>query len=192
MSLWNGSGSPTIGDVLRNVAASGLFVIPDALLPSTLRNDHALQSTPSGEDEPEVDRQTEEAQAIDAFLAAPFSQIEPYAAYVSGTAPFDTHQGVKGLQFDRVMVIMDDSDAGGFLFSYDKLFGAKPKTKTDLTNEREGKETSIERTRRLFYVTCSRARKSLALIAYSADPMKVRDTVVASGWFTEGEVQVGL
>ena len=99
---------------------------------------------------------------------------------------------MKGLQFDRVMVIMDDSDAGGFLFSYDKLFGAKEKTRADLTNEREGKETTIDRTRRLFYVTCSRTKGSLALIAYSSDPQKVRDTLIAAGWFEDHEVQVGL
>jgi DNA helicase II / ATP-dependent DNA helicase PcrA len=192
MSLWDGKGAPTVGDILRNVASSGLFEIPDALLSSTLRNEIPSKGEQSSEDVPEVDRLSETAQAIDAFLNVPFSQIEPYAQYVAGTAPFDTHQGVKGLQFDRVMVIMDDSDAGGFLFSYDKLFGAKPKTKTDLANEKEGKETSIDRTRRLFYVTCSRARASLALVAYSDDPVKVRDTVVSTGWFEDGEVQIGV
>lgn len=55
------------------------------------------------------------------------------------------------------MVILDDEEALGFLFSYKKLFGAKEPTTTDKQNE--WKETSIDRTRRLFYVTCSRAEK---------------------------------
>ena len=38
------------------------------------------------------------------------------ATYFSGKARFDTHQGVKGREFDRVMVIMDDSEAKGFTF----------------------------------------------------------------------------
>src|ERR1039458_2991926 len=74
----------------------------------------------TSESDNDADRPTEVAEAIDKFLGAPFSQVEPYAKYVTGVAPFDTHQGVKGLQFDRVMVITDDSDAGGFLFSYDR------------------------------------------------------------------------
>jgi DNA helicase-2/ATP-dependent DNA helicase PcrA len=192
MNLWDNGATPTIREVLRNVAATRLFEIPDILAPSAMRDEGAFRNSDGSESDNDADRPTEVAEAIDQFLTAPFSQIEPYAKYVAGVAPFDTHQGVKGLQFDRVMVIMDDSDAGGFLFSYDKLFGAKEKTRADLTNEREGKETTIDRTRRLFYVTCSRAKGSLALIAYSSDPQKVRDTLISAGWFGGGEVQVGL
>jgi len=41
-------------------------------------------------------------------------------------------------------------------------------SQTDIDNEKKGKGTSIERTRRL-YVTCSRAMQSLSIIAYTAD-----------------------
>lgn len=92
----------------------------------------------------------------DQFLLTPFEQAKSYADYVEGNASFDTHQGVKGLEFPRVMVILDDSTARGFLFSYDKLFGVKEKTKADLDNEKAGNDTGIDRTRRLFYVTCIR------------------------------------
>ncbi|MGG4198501.1 hypothetical protein [Peribacillus frigoritolerans] len=101
-----------------------------------------------------------------------------------------THQGVKGLEFPRVMVIIDDDEARGFLFSYEKLFGVKEKTKSDLKNENEGKDTSIDRTRRLFYVTCSRAEESLAIIAYSTEPELVRKQVIEEGWFEESEVEI--
>jgi DNA helicase-2/ATP-dependent DNA helicase PcrA len=66
--------------------------------------------------------------AIGEFLLAPFSQVEKFASYVSGKALFDTHQGVKGLEFERVMVIMDDEEARGFMFKYENLFGAKSVT----------------------------------------------------------------
>ena len=118
----------------------------------------------------------------------PFSEIIAYASYVDGTAPFGTHQGVKGLEFDRVMVIMDDSEARGFLFRYEKLLGGKAPSATDQKNVTEGKETSIDRTRRLFYVTCSRAKKSLALVAYSADPDAVKSQVLQNGWLGQDEV----
>ena len=39
-------------------------------------------------------------------------------------ARFDTHQGLKGLEFDRVMVIMDDTEAPHVQVL--DLFGAKP------------------------------------------------------------------
>ena len=38
-------------------------------------------------------------------LEAPFDQIEKYDLYVRGVSQFDTHQGVKGLEFSRVMVV---------------------------------------------------------------------------------------
>lgn len=180
MSLWHAGVEPTFGEVLRNVASSGLFAVPDALRPNVDR-DVSLDALQEEDEDEAVDRQTERATAIEKFLAAPFSQIEPYAAYVSGKAHFDTHQGVKGLEFPRVMVIMDDAEARGFLFSYEKLFGGK-----------EAGDTSVESTRRLFYVTCSRTEGSLALVAYSTQPDRVRHFVLREKWFEPEEVVVGV
>jgi len=87
-------------------------------------------------------------------------------------------------------VVMDDAEAGGFLFSFEKLFGAKALTATDLKNEREGNETGVDRTRRLFYVTCSRAKESLALVAYSSAPDTVRQTLIEQGWFGPEEIEL--
>jgi ATP-dependent DNA helicase UvrD/PcrA len=132
-----------------------------------------------------------EIDAWDKFLAAPFDQIrEYYTRYIEEKAEFDTHQGVKGLEFPRVMVIIDDSEARGFAFDYEKLFGVRSKTKDDLKNEAAGKETGIDRTRRLFYVTCSRAEKSLAIVAYSENPTKLKRHVIGQGWFVEDEVEL--
>lgn len=174
-NLWKDGADPSFAAILENVATSGLLPIPDSLQLSVFRNSNSIVM----QEEDGSDSFAERAKAIDAFLATPFSQIEPYAAYVGGTAPFGTHQGVKGLEFPRVMVIMDDTEARGFLFKYEKLFGA-------------AEDTSTASTRRLFYVTCSRAQKSLALVAYSNDPEKVRQYVLKEGWFSPNEVQVGL
>jgi len=42
------------------------------------------------------------------------------------------------LEFDRVMVLMDDGETRGFLFGYDKLLGAKGPTAADIKNVQEG------------------------------------------------------
>lgn len=86
------------------------------------------------------------------------------------------------------MVVMDDSEAGGFLFSYDKLFGAKELSSSDKTNAEEGKETSIDRTLRLLYVTCSRAEESLALVLWASNPSAAAAAIKATGWFQADEV----
>ena len=182
--LWSGNGDPRFLDVLNCVSRTGLFEVPESLRPFVVREEREqdeadgsiLSTAEEAQSDPVLD-------AWEKFLLAPFKQIEPYDAYVSGHAPFETHQGVKGLEFPRVMVIMDDTEARGFMFSYDKLFGVKDKSTGDLEHEREGKDSSVDRTRRLFYVTCSRAKKSLAIVAYSSRSEIIRDYVVREGWF---------
>lgn len=122
----------------------------------------------------------------------PIEIIRKYDDYVNHRTRFDTHQGVKGLEFDRVLVIIDDSEAKGFMFSYDKLFGVKDLTETDINNIAEGKDTSINRTKRLFYVTCTRAKKSLAVLMYTNNPDKVKEESIRKGWFAENEIDIIL
>ncbi|KAB0659230.1 UvrD-helicase domain-containing protein [Burkholderia diffusa] len=176
LELWRGTEDPSLLAVLQHVAKTNLFEIPDALQAHASGAIERAAADSSDEDEQE-DRQTERDIAIQTFLSTPFSQIEPMAEYLAGKARFDTHQGVKGLEFDRVMVIMDDSEARGFMFKYDDLFGGKPLG-----------DRTVEATKRLFYVTASRAKESLALVAYSASTERVKSFVLNEGWFAPGEI----
>lgn len=184
MALWAG-GDPTCATIAANIAETNLFAIPDSLRVALAAKVAAPAGTP---DDAAADPVSDQTAALVGFLDCAFSEIAPYASYVAHEAPFDTHQGVKGLEFERVMVLMDDGEARGFLFGYDKLLGAKAPSAADVKNTKEGKETSVDRTRRLFYVTCSRARSSLALVAYSPDPAAVRAYVVENEWFSADEV----
>ncbi len=183
-----GGGAPTLRDVLRYVADARLFSIPDVLAPFSAPDD-AVADVDDDDDGEEVDLKSETG-AWRLALEAPFEQIDKYDRYVRGVSQFDTHQGVKGLEFPRVMVIISDEEARGFLFAYDKLFGAKGKSKTDLDNEAAGKETTIDRTRRLFYVTCSRAEQSLAVVYYADNPNASRDAMIKQGWFEPDEIEI--
>jgi DNA helicase-2/ATP-dependent DNA helicase PcrA len=177
VDLWKEGKSPTFMQVLNSVYQTKLFRIPGVLLPFAKSSEEVTEETK------EEDKQ-DELVAWRIFLETQFDQIKRYSQYVQGEARYDTHQGVKGLEFLRVCVVMDDSESGGFMFSYEKLFGAKQDTKKPKPDQ----ETSIDRTKRLFYVTCSRAEKSLALIAYTADPEAVRKHVLDEGWFKEDEI----
>lgn len=187
LALVDGQPSASLRDVLRYVAEHRLFTVPDVLLPFAAADPDAVDENDA--DEEEIDIKSEIA-AWRQALEAPFGQIDKYDRYVSGVSHFDTHQGVKGLEFPRVMVVISDEEARGFLFNYDKLFGAKEKSKTDLDNEAAGKETTIDRTRRLFYVTCSRAERSLAVVYYSENPTASRDALLQQGWFAEDEIEI--
>lgn len=174
VGLLDGGAAVTFRDVVQNIAETGLFAIPDLLKVALVGAD--IEAAEEDEEEEKSDRD----KGIAAFLDAPFWQVWAYARYVSGKARFDTHQGVKGLEFPRVMVIMDDHEARGFLFKYDKLFGGG------------AEDNQTASTRRLFYVTCSRAQRSLALVAYAENPERVRNQLLASGWFKSEEISVGL
>lgn len=193
MSLWD-DGEPTCGQVLLRIAEHQLFRLPDILLPvvDVLQADDA---DPKSDLETETDLEADdpvnaETAALLEMMQAPFAEIDVYRRYVSGLASFDTHQGVKGLEFPRVMVIMDDAEARGFMFGYGKLLGEKALSQTDLKNMQEGKDSSIDRTRRLLYVTCSRAEQSLALVAYSTNPDAVKSHIIENGWFSEDEIDI--
>jgi DNA helicase-2/ATP-dependent DNA helicase PcrA len=190
MQIWDDDASPTFQDVLNAIAESELFVVPESLIEFADNRVTEAKVTSDATTEVEVKReeQDEELAAWREFLETPFDQISAYVEYVNGKSPFGTHQGVKGLQFPRVMVVISDDEAKGFLFSYDKLFGAKAKSSTDIKHESVGEETTIDRTRRLFYVTCSRAESSLVIVAYSERPEIVRKQMLDEGWFDESEI----
>jgi DNA helicase-2/ATP-dependent DNA helicase PcrA len=185
--------------VLEFVARTGLFAVPDVLAPF-VPGDGKEAVVPSGNPVPgdqivgnedgEADGNSPDLSAWSKALEAPLSQIERYALYVRGQSQFGTHQGVKGLEFPRVLVVINDDEARGFLFAYDKFFGTKEKSKTDLENEAAGRETGLDRTRRLFYVTCSRAEKSLAIVYYSPDPALASYAILQYGWFDQSEIEL--
>ncbi len=198
MQLWETTPSPSFQKVLEYVSDTKLFQIPESLMvfvdekQSEERADSAKSVDTAIDFEPEEENEeiSQEVVALKNFLQTPFDQIAAYRDYVTGKTRFDTHQGVKGLEFPHVMVIISDEEARGFSFSYDKLFGAKAKTKSDLDNEAAGTETSIDRTRRLFYVICSRAMHSLAIVAYSEHPEAVKAQVLRQNWFSDDEVEI--
>lgn len=185
LSLWKDDNDPKLIDILYSVDKSNLFPIPNLLktISSRTQEEQILEAL----DEEIADKSI---QAWDKALEARFSEIESYNKYVTGKAQFGTHQGVKGLEFERVLVVLDDFDARGFLFNYEKLFGAKELSKSDLKNIKEGKETTVDRTRRLFYVACSRAKESLAIVLYSNDIDKIYSFIIKEKWFIEEEIEI--
>ena len=176
-ALWDGGADPLLIDTLKNVSKSGLFDVPDVFEPIIARVD----SVAAKGDTDDLADQLDNDPNIDAWnkaLSAPFSQLEAYVQYISDKSPFGTHQGIKGLQFPRVMVVLDDNEAGGWSFSYDSLLGAKAPS------------ASIDRTRRLFYVTCSRAQSSLAVVLYTKETAKVISHLESMRWFDKDEIIV--
>ena len=173
------NGNNTIRIVIDEIIKSQLLTVPDVVRQAYLLKPSDIEDTVE-----------EELRAWVEVMDLPIVMVRKFNDYVNQRSRFDTHQGVKDLEFNRVMVIIDDSEAKGFLFSYDKLFGVKELSDTDLKNKDNGKETSIERTQRLFYVTCTRAKNSLAVVMYTNNPERVKTEAIRKGWFEENEIIV--
>ncbi|MFZ5978052.1 MAG: ATP-dependent helicase [Hydrotalea sp. AMD] len=184
LQLWDNGKDPLLKNVLQNIFNTRLFSIPESLVPVV-----AGAASINGNNETPEQNSDEITPAWRQALEVPFSQLKMYSEYLSEKSKFGTHQGVKGLEYERVMVIIDDEEAKGFLFSYDKLFGAKGLTDGDRKNISEGKETGIDRTKRLFYVACSRAKSSLAIVAYTDSPAAIKQNAIDYGWFEQNEIE---
>lgn len=129
-----------------------------------------------------------EIAAMDAFLRCTASQFWGYMDYVNELSPFSTQQGIKGAEFPKVLVVLDDDEGTHVQFSYDKYFGIKSLSARDDENIRSGKETSVERTRRLFYVCCTRALTDLAVVLFSTDVGTAERQVRAARIFPEDAI----
>lgn len=184
LELWIDGEVPTLLAIAKRVAESKLFVVPTEIADAL--NSHNNPALDDNEAEPETAAWLE-------CLGAKFDEVDAYGRYVGNDSLFSTHQAVKGLEFPRVMLVISDEEARGFMFSYQRLFGwveepvAAPSA---AVSSGEDTESSTDRTRRLFYVTCSRAEISLAIVAYAVDPEELKRLVVDRGWFAPEEVEL--
>jgi DNA helicase-2/ATP-dependent DNA helicase PcrA len=181
-----GSGT-TNADVLRYIHDSKVIALDPRVLsylnlPTQIE---AVKGENTGDtgDEDEGEELTKEILAMDAFLSCPASQFWGYYKYINDDSPFSTQQGIKGAEFERVLVVLDDDEGTHVQFSYDKYLGIKPLSDKDVLNRREGKETAVERTRRLFYVCCTRALKDLIVVLFTADVTAARRQILALNIF---------
>lgn len=126
--------------------------------------------------------------ALQKLLHTSMKELWGYRNYIEEQSPFETHQGVKGAEFSRVLTVLDDEEGRHNQFSYGKLFGITSPSDIDETNRREGKETTFDRTRRLLYVCCSRAGKDLAVVFFADDPAAAHAAISGLGLFPVEDV----
>lgn len=155
-------------------------------------NDKNATEEPGKEDEnQDEDELSKEIVSMEAFLRCPARQLLGFYTHIQEQSPFSTQQGIKGAEFEHVLVILDDDEgAAHFQFSYDKYFGLKELSDNEKSNRREGKETSIERTRRLFYVCCTRAKNSLVVVYFVNQPVAAQRQILALNIFPSESVKM--
>lgn len=78
----------------------------------------------------------------------PYQEVTNYQAVLENSLPYSTKYGVKGNQFENVLVILDDAGANWNQYSFGNLPEGSNKS-----------DARLMRSRNLFYVCCSRTKK---------------------------------
>jgi DNA helicase-2/ATP-dependent DNA helicase PcrA len=177
VEMLSGESNHLIRDVLAFVRDEELADLDERFL-------SYLVEQPVGES----DETEPEVVAVRAFLTCPAAQLWGYRTYVEDQSPFATQQGIKGAEFQRVLVVLDDEESQYNLFSYGKYFGLEPLSDKDQENIHDHVDSVMDRTRRLFYVCCSRAVQDLAVVLFVPDVRMATDVLVERGLFDRNDV----
>lgn len=136
-------------------ALSRLSVNPDITIEELINefdHDHLIRKDDRFN---EFIEQHADVDVYDKIKILPASQVLAYFKYYNDFSPYSTQHGIKGAEFNNVLVIMDNGNWSKYNFKY-------------YFEETPGKESVIQRTKRIFYVCCSRAKDNL--IVYYPNP----------------------
>ena len=136
---------------------------------------------------PEAESDTEWT-SVAAFLESHAKELWGYRDYIEGNSPFATQQGVKGAEFKRVLAVLDDEESDYNLFSYGKYFGITQLSDRDMENLQQSEDSVVDRTRRLFYVCCSRAVQDLAVVLFVPDTTTAKQIIRERKIFQEADI----
>jgi len=100
-----------------------------------------------------------------------FSEFQKLYEYLEGQTPFSTQHKTKGAEFDNVLVILDNG--GWNNYNFGNLFLST------------GSASVLDRTQKIFYVCCTRAKENLAVFFHSPDLQVVTK---AKEWFGNDNV----
>jgi len=138
----------TVGDVLAHLRAVRRPRLPDAI--AARERELADFDRDAGEEMSPALAEIERLHAVD------FAEISALRRYLDGSSPFETKHGVKGAEFENVLVIVG---RGWNLYNFNEMLelaggGVIP----------AGRQAAYERNRNLFYVACSRPKRRLAVL----------------------------
>jgi len=106
------------------------------------------------------------------LMTIPYLEVLKLKEYLDENTPFSTKHGVKGEEYDNVLVVVDDTAWNQYKF--DSVFSA------DTT------KTQYNRSNNLLYVCCSRAINNLAI--YSISDISAQSLTTIQDWFGDDNV----
>lgn len=162
----------TVGDVMDHLLAARRPRIPDAV--ERLERELREFDPEAGEDMPRALKELGDLRAV------PYQEIVALCRYLSGHSPFETKHGVKGAEFENVLVVVG---RGWNRYNFNEMLELASNAEQVPKNKR----AAFERNRNLFYVTCSRPKQRLAVLFTQQLSPSAMQTVNA--WFGDANVE---
>lgn len=157
----------TVGSVIDHLRETRLPRLPEAV---EQKEKGLIQAITDGV---ELARSLSELRAL---RNVPYHEITALASYLRGLSPFETKHGVKGAQFENVLVVCS---RGWSQYNDEELLEMAANSDAVPADRRRRFETN----RNLFYVACSRPQKRLALLFTQRLSNAAMGTVAT--WFGE-------
>jgi len=115
---------------------------------------------------------------IEKLKEVSYKEVINVFEYINKNTPFSTKHGVKGAEFNNVLII---AGRGWNHYNWDEFLSWH---NTDIPS---GRENAYERNRNLFYVCCSRPKKKLAILFTQELSSNAIETL--SSWFGGENIQ---
>lgn len=170
--IWN-SGS--VREVLEFVKLKNLWKFSDQL------KYHLMREKRTEEFDSELHSSEKSDWLADEFFTMSTKGFIEYVDFITNKTTFSTHHGVKGEQYDNVLVVFDDNEAAWSKYSFTKFL--------TLDVVSAGNKELIERTQKLCYVCFTRARINLHIIFFCLDPKFAKTKLLSKGYFTEEQIK---
>ncbi len=100
-----------------------------------------------------------------------YNEFQELYDFLEGKTPFSTQHKTKGAEYDNVLVILDNGNWNKY--NFENLFLG------------DGKPSVLERTQKIFYVCCTRAKEHLVVFYHNPNPNVINQAKI---WFEEENV----
>lgn len=108
----------------------------------------------------------------------PFKEFQNLYLYLEGHTPFSTQHKIKGLEFDNVLIVLHNGGWNNYNFEY--LFDDEIEDTLN-PSQKKSYPRILHRTKKLFYVCCTRAKENLIVYYPSPSPNVLEGAITLFG-----------
>ena len=174
-SIYNSWNSSNTREILTLAIGQGIITPSERLALQLYR-------PPREEEFDEVIHSREKGDWLcDDFFNFQTNELSKFNEFISNMTPYSTQHGVKGDEFEKVLVVFDDTEASWSQYNFSRLL-------TPQTAGTAPTDGQYSKSLNLSYVCFSRAIRDLKIILFTSDPKKAREELIESLFFKSTQI----